>query len=351
MRWFEDLPKRVVDLARTRVFSEYATLSAAGVPIDTPTFVFPSADLTSFDIGTGLAYPAKAERARRNPKVGLLLEGGPDDPVVSVAGMAAVRDSDLQGNLDRYLAETIFSPNINPDLIPWARTRETKRYYLTRVIVCVAPAHIRWWPSRRTMDEAPHEWRAPAGHVFAQSDPAPPGKTSDPPGWPQRGWTDLRDSALTSGLAAHLTLLDPDGYPLPIRVRDVREHGDGFSLVAPKAAPWSEGKAAPWSEGKATLSFAGREIFVGDARREGDRTVLSVERALPILPTVADRAGLSADTQAAYDKRLEQELARRGGKAPVIPETPPPPTEGAMIRQAATLALVDAVGNEHYQKD
>jgi hypothetical protein len=343
MSWFETLPRGVVDLVRTRVFSEYATVSAAGVPIDTPTFCFPSADLSTIDIGTGLAYPAKAERARRNPKVGLLLEGGPDDPVVSVAGIAAVRDSDLQGNLERYAAETIFSPNIAPDVVPWADTRK-RVWYLTRMIVAVAPAHIRWWPARRLMDETPDEWRAPAGTIFPASDHAPPGKPSEAPKWPQSPWQDMRESALASGLPGHLTLVDPEGFPLPIRVREVRSHAEGFSVVAPAGAPWSEGKA--------TLSFAGREVFVCDVRLEGGRTILRVERALPVLPLVAEPSNPSADTHAALMKRLEEEAARRGAPIPVAPEIPPPPTEGARIRAQAARALSkETAGGGVYRDD
>jgi hypothetical protein len=343
MSWAQHLPKAAVDLVRGSVFAEYATVSAAGVPIDTPTYVFPSADLATLDIGTGLAYPAKAERARRNPKVGLLLEGGPSDPVVSIAGMAAVRDSDIQANLLRYTAETLFSPNTNPDLIPWETTRVAKRYYLARVIVATAPAHIRWWPNRAAMDEAPGEWRAPAGTLFPPSDPAPPGKPSEAPKWPQQSWQELREAALGSGLAGHLTLLDPDGFPIPLRVREIMTHAEGFSVVAPKGAPWREGSA--------TLSFAGREVFVGEARIEGGQTILRVGRALPVLPTVNDPAAANTQARDTLFERLKVELDRRGLPIPVIPEAPPAPTEGALLRRPTYLAMTMSVGNTHYKEE
>lgn len=328
MRFLERLPQEIGQAIRSQRVAQYASVSAAGVPIDTPTALFTSPDELTLDIATGLAYPAKAERARRNPRVGLLIEGGADKPVVSIAGMAAVRDADLQANLDRYLAETALAPG-KTAMTDWSVTRQAIWYY-ARIFVCITPVHVRWWPNRGAMDEQPRSWRPPSGGVQIESDPAPSGQASAPPAWPQPPWPELARAALERNAPCHLTLLDPEGFPLPIVVREARACDDGFQLTLPPGAPWREGKA--------TLSFQGVEIFVGDAAAEGSKLRLRVERALPVLPLVADVSEVlhpKAETRTALMKRLELEAARRGQPVPAMPRDPPHPTDGALYRASA----------------
>jgi len=169
--YLEQLPPEVREVIRSQLVVQCATVSAAGVPIDSPTAVFTSVDLSTLDFTTGLAYPAKAERARNNPKVGLLFDGEADTPVVSIAGMAAVRDDQLQANLERYLAETALVSG-KTAMSDWSINRHAVWYY-ARVFVCINPVHIRWWPNHAAMDESPHLWQSPTHSFQPASDAAP----------------------------------------------------------------------------------------------------------------------------------------------------------------------------------
>jgi hypothetical protein len=333
MTWLQHLPAEVGRLIQTRFIAEFATVSAAGVPIDTPIVIFTSEDLTTLDLGTGLAYPAKAERARRNPKVGLLLEGADNEPVVSIAGMAAVRDNDIQANLERYVAEEVLAPYMNPKLVDYDSVTRHAVWYFARILVCVMPVHIRWWTHRAAMDQAPHQWRAPADTIYPKSDPAPPGTPGETPKWPLRTWQETAQVALARGARAHLSLIDAEGFPIPIPVRDVKFHEGGFVYTVPKAAPWSTGKA--------TLTFEGVETFIGDAHAANGSGLLHVERALPILPMMLDATEVlrpKPETKANLMKRLEHELQRRGQTLPKMPARPPKPTPGARLRAAVADA-------------
>src|SRR6218665_242526 len=156
---FPGLPESVFQAICSAIFTEFATMSAKGVPIDTPTYAFIGADRRSVDLTTGLAYPAKAERARRNPKVGLLLEGAADAPVVSIAAHASVHDSDLQANALRYIAEIAAYLEAQSYGLPWSTMREAI-FYWTRMFLQCTPVRIMWWPNAASMDDAPTVWTA-----------------------------------------------------------------------------------------------------------------------------------------------------------------------------------------------
>ncbi|TAK35087.1 MAG: hemerythrin HHE cation-binding protein [Chloroflexota bacterium] len=326
MTVLKGLPGSVIDLLQSTSTSEFATVSSAGVPIDTPMFFFPSEGMRSLDVGTGLAYPAKAERVRGNPKTGILVAAAADKPVIAVAGLAAVHDSDLQSNAERYIAETGFARVGNA---PWPLAKKAV-WYWTRIIVSITPVRIFWWDSPAATNDAPHRWDAPADTVYPKSDPAPAGSLSAAPRWSERSWQELARQALGRNAPGHLTLCDEQGFPIPFRVREIELLEDGFRVDVPRGAPWQRA-------GKATLTFEGRETFVGDVTADGDMTFLRVERPLPVHPIMDDPDSLwnpAPEVYEAFMGRLRHETARRGQPIPTIPEVEPEPSAGAKVRIA-----------------
>ncbi len=333
-RAFPELPQDVADVLTTSLYTEFGSLTTKGIPLDTPLFAFVEPDGGTIDVATGLAYPAKANRVRRNPKVGLLLEGNgtPGDPVVSVAGFGAVRDSDIQANIERYLAETAARLPVTSGGLPWSTVRQAV-WYWARIIVATTPSHIAWWPSVDQLDVEPERWSASADTEFPQSDPAPVGPPTSPSAWPiASDWRPRANEVLEQRLNGHLTVCDPDGFPLPFPMRAASLVDDGFTLDVPKGAPWK-------SIGPASLCFSGRGTFVGQVTPTTDGAHFSVERQLPDLPLMADPAQLWTPrpaTKANLMNRLEKELARRGLALPHVPEEPPGPTEGSRLRTQAS---------------
>jgi hypothetical protein len=326
MSGLHDLPERVFGLIESGVVAEFSTVSAAGVPIDTPTYYFPADDMSTIDLATGLPNPAKAERVRRNSKVGLLIEGRPEEPVVLVRAHAAVRDSDIQANALRYLAETGYKGISHG--ITWEEARKAVTYW-SRIVIENTPERVYWWDSQAALDGPPQVWTAPAGTVYPASDPTPSGRM-ERSAWPVRPWPVVAQEAVAGKTPAHLSVLDEDGYPLPMRVLSLELTTEGFQLAMPKGTPWS-------LQGRASLTFAGFRTFIGDIDRHGNDVMLRVERSLPQHPATLDTKQVlrpSEDTLAKARARLEHEAERRGQSLPVIPMEPPARTRIAAIRQA-----------------
>jgi hypothetical protein len=133
----------------------------------------------------------------------------------------------------------------------------------------------------------------------------------------------------------HLSLVDEDGFPRPVRALNVRRSDDGFTLDIPATARGLR-------SGKASLSFQGRENFVGTVTADGPSLRLKVDRALPILPLMNGAEELwrpQPSTHGRLMARLEAELARRGQMLPVLPDIKPAATPGAERRAQREAAI------------
>ena len=104
-------------VAASFVTTEYSSLTRAGAPVTFPVAPYLGAarddGTRSLDVSTGLTYPLKAERARRDPKVTLSFSdpcgsGIDDPPIVIVKGLATVRDRDLVANSLCVVDQDIF---------------------------------------------------------------------------------------------------------------------------------------------------------------------------------------------------------------------------------------------------
>ena len=321
-----DLPKHVFAMIESGVVAEFSTMSAAGVPIDTPTYYFPSDDMATIDLATGVPNPAKSERVRRNSKVGLLIEGRPEEPVVVIRAHGAVRDSDIQSNAIRYLAETGYKGISHG--ITWEQARLAITYW-SRIIIENTPERIYWWDDHAALDRPPGVWNADPMTAWPASDPAPAAKIS-PGNWTARTWQEVAQDAVASGDGAHLSVVDADGFPLPMRANGFELVDEGFRLNMPRGTPWK-------LEGSASLTFAGFRTFVGKAEPLANCVLFRAERALPQHPSTLDTKQVlqPAETTLAKTRaRLEAEMARLGQPLPTIPMEPPERTRMAKLRMA-----------------
>ena len=327
----QQLPVRVRDLIRSGINSSFTTISAAGVPIDTPLLLFYAEGLSTLDFGTGLAYPAKAERARRNPRVGLLIEGGKQDPVISIAGMAAVRDSDIQKNSIRYISEVA---HYGPSLMqPWEVAHKAV-WYWSRIIMEVMPSRVMWWENRAAMDGPPHILEQPAGTVYPESDPAPVASASKAIAWPADPWQEHIRGFLDRNAPGQLSLFAQNGFALPFTARNIRLDGDSLVMEMPKGLPWTQ------TSGTAGFTYEGRATFVGDVSKQGTTYRFRIERMLPYMPMVIrGEQVLLPDGKEDLLARLRSELGRRGQDIPYIPAIKPAATPGSERRQAWIEAI------------
>ena len=322
-------PAQVIPIVARALTCQFATLTQAGGPVTWPVTPFVNDDRRSIDVSTGLTYPAKAERARRNPNVALLFSDAVGltleaPPTVLVLGKAAVRDSDIQTNTDRYVARSFNKLPAAMRQAPWLVMR-TQAWYWARIWIEVTPLRILWWQNGR-LAEDPKIWSAPDDVEAKASDPAPPG--ASPGSWQsveRHDWR--RHAARAVGRIGNPTVTHVStGWPIPIPVSGLRAAPDGFVGRIPKIHP----SVSIPAEGPACLSFqthaekfVGQDnaAFVGQVTMEGDRLHFLVERRLGdfVLPGgLLRRTGRFLAYGRRLRRRLEPECRRRRQPIPTV---------------------------------
>ncbi len=319
-------PENVLPIFQQFITAEYASLTHVGEPITMPVTPYVGESGT-LDISTGLTYPAKAERARRNPHVALLYSeskgsGLTGTPTVLVQGRAAVRDANLQANTDRYIRDSFRKLPAAVAGTP-AFILRSMAYYYTRIWIEITPARILWWPSGQ-IDAPPQVWEAPADTTYPASDPAPTGKT--PGAWkaPPAEWqSGARRAVQALGLPV-LTVTGADGYPYLMRARSVQLTEDGFTLDMPRGMTWPAVGPACLTFHYHPEIFTGQEnmSFIGTAQQNGTTVSFAVKRRIGDWSAGGDNRllGLWSFISAGFKlrSRLREEAARRGQPVPKI---------------------------------
>jgi hypothetical protein len=318
-------PGELLAVFERAITCEYASLTRAASPVTVPTTPYVGVSGT-LDVSTGLTYPAKAERARRNPRVALLFAdtigaGLSDGPVVLVQGHAAVRDADLQANTDRYARESVMKLPGAVQGQPRALLRRMVFYY-ARIWVEITPVRMRWWPDR-SLSGQPRAWQADRDQTLPASDPAPPGR--QPPAWldPPKDWREVAARALRVLPFADLTAVDHDGFPVCAPVTAGGLHGEWVPLQIGAGAP-------ELPEGPACLTVHGHDerfttqenhTLIGTLAGGEDGVRLRVERALADWSLTGNRVQRSAGFLRKGRRlapRLRAEAARRGQPVPTV---------------------------------
>jgi hypothetical protein len=311
------------DQAGAFVTTEYASLDRTGSPVTWP--VTPYLGEHTIDVSTGLTYPLKAERARRNPKVTLTfsqpLGSGLEHPATFVVqGLATVRDADLRANSARYLE---VSNQRFPQIYAGTPTAMLRgmAFYWSRIWIEVSPVRVLWWPGG-DLDQPPQAWLPADALPVPPSDPAPTGrgagswKTTTPVDWKVR----TRGALDRLGMPV-LTTVTTDGWPLPLRVREAEQTSSGFRLRPPAGVDVVGGPASltfhshgEVFDSQENISVVGRCHVNVDGTVDFDAHRTLNDFIVPKNPLRRTIYMLSAGRR--LNKRLASEAARRGQAVP-----------------------------------
>lgn len=315
-------PRRAAEVFGRALVCAYASLTRDGRPVTWPVTPYAGAGGT-LDVSTGLTYPDKAERARRDPRVALLCsgaeDGGPDRaPVVLVQGRAAVRDADLQAGTDRYVRESLAKTGAGFAGMPWFLVRRLS-WYFARIWVEVTPERIVWWPEG-DLSRTPEIWTGPPDVAAPASDPAPTGPRLPSRSAPPADWRPFASRA--ARLGEPVVTMVADGMPLAVPARSAVRTEAGFDLWLPAGVQAAGGPVClTFHRHGPAMEWQENVVLVGRATGAGDRLSVRVERALndwSLAGSRRERSRSFLGQGRLLRKRLEAEAARRGQPVPRV---------------------------------
>ena len=312
----------MVEIFDRALVCEYASLTRGGRPVTWPVTPYVGAGGT-LDVSTGLTYPDKAERARRDPRVALLCSsavGSEQDrvPIVLVQGRATVRDADLQANTDRYVRESSAKTGAGFAGMPWFLVKRLG-WYFARIWVEVTPDRILLWPDG-DLSRTPEIWTSPGNVPVPASDPVPTGPRLPSRSAPPADWRPFADR--TARLGDPVVTMVADGIPLAVRTRSCVRTGIGFDMRLPAGVQAVEGPVClTFHRHGPTMQWQENVVLVGTATGEADRLSVRVERALndwSLSENRRERNRSFLGQGRMLRKRLAAEAARRGQPVPSV---------------------------------
>lgn len=221
-----EIPREAKEVFSKFIAAEYAYFTPQGEPLCWPVTPYWDSERGVLAVATGLAYPNKADYAKRNPKVSLLFSdptssGLESTQTILVRGDAVVLDQDIQENTDRYVRElrnkfVAARVTINP------LTVKMLDFYLPRLWIEITPRQLTYPESNDSeLDVYPtHQIGVSATH---------------------RRLADRERAALRRLVAANheavLTLKGSDGYPAMKRMRVRVALDESIELERPAQGP------------------------------------------------------------------------------------------------------------------
>lgn len=150
------LPADVADVLRSFYTCEVTTVNRQGQPMTWPTLTYFDEPNGQMFFAVSIAFPVKAQNARRHPQVSLLYSDPTgsqlaDPPAVLVQGEAVVADV-LDLFEPRWTALTRLATQRQPDSSAFTSNKIARRlfdwYLFKRIGITVTPTRILVWPGR-----------------------------------------------------------------------------------------------------------------------------------------------------------------------------------------------------------